>query len=219
MCSVPSMCSRMRPTARVASPRRRSCAERAVLLVRVGEHLVGMGDQTDQLAHRALHLGHLGDQPRRAGALGERDVEADVGAAVLLEVARPPAIRSTSSSRRSKSLGLAPLAGEQRRARSRSRPGGRGPTRPPRREARGSAPESGGSEATNVPPPRPRWATRSPDWVRVVSASRSVEREIRSSVASSRSGGSFAPGASRPSRIAVPSRSTVSSKVVGGRTG
>ena len=53
----------------------------------------------------------------------------------------------------------------------------------------------------------------------MVSAWRRVEREIRSSSASWRSGGSLLPGASSPMRIAVPSRSTVSSKVVGGRTG
>ena len=53
----------------------------------------------------------------------------------------------------------------------------------------------------------------------MVSAWRRVEREIRSSLANSRSAGSWLPGARSPTRIAVPSRSTVSSKVVGGRTG
>ena len=53
----------------------------------------------------------------------------------------------------------------------------------------------------------------------MVSAWRSVEREIRSWWARSRSAGSWDPGASRPSRMAVPRRSTVSSNVVGGDTG
>ncbi len=60
-----------------------------------------------------------------------------------------------------------------------------------------------------------RW----PLWTSVVSAWRSVEREMASWSARSRSGGSWLPGGSSPSRIAVPSRSTVSSKVVGGCTG
>ena len=42
---------------------------------------------------------------------------------------------------------------------------------------------------------------------------------MRSCPARSRSAGSRLPGARRPTRIAVPSRSTVSSKVVGVRTG
>ena len=70
-----------------------------------------------------------------------------------------------------------------------------------------------------MPPLRPRSETRCPLWTRVVSAWRRVEREILSSSASSRSGGRWLPGGSSPSRIAVPSRSTVSSKVLGGRTG
>ena len=48
---------------------------------------------------------------------------------------------------------------------------------------------------------------------------RRVEREIPSCSASSRSDGSRVPEPRMPSRIAVPSRSTVSSNVVGGCTG
>src|SRR4051812_24224250 len=48
---------------------------------------------------------------------------------------------------------------------------------------------------------------------------RSVEREMPSWEASSRSGGRRVPAPSRPSLIALPSRSTVSSNVVGGETG
>jgi hypothetical protein len=48
---------------------------------------------------------------------------------------------------------------------------------------------------------------------------RSVEREMSSWSANSRSEGSRVPGARMPRRMAVPSRSTVSSKVVSGATG
>src|SRR5688500_2805102 len=82
-----------------------------------------------------------------------------------------------------------------------------------------AASASGGCSATKVPPLRPLTETRCPLWTSVVSAWRRVEREIRNSPARSRSGGSRLPGTRRPRRIAVPSRSTVSSKVVGGRTG
>jgi hypothetical protein len=82
-----------------------------------------------------------------------------------------------------------------------------------------SASDSGGRSATKVPPLRPRSEVRCPLCTSVVSACRSVEREMPSSSASWRSGGSFVPGASSPVRIAVPSRSTVSSNVVGARTG
>ena len=78
---------------------------------------------------------------------------------------------------------------------------------------------SGGSAETNVPPPRPRTEASSPLCTRVVIAARSVERLIESWSASSRSGGRRVPGASTPTRIAVPSRATVSSKVLGGATG
>ena len=151
MCSVPSMCSRIRPTARVASPRRSRLHQRRVLGVRVGQHLLGVGDQRDQVAHRALDLGHLDHEPGRARRLGDADVEADVGAAVVLEVlglghlldqlvepvevARPPRARRRGSWRR-----------------SRPPPGARAPTTPPGRAARSRAPASGGASTTNVPP-------------------------------------------------------------------
>src|SRR5215218_7871189 len=85
--------------------------------------------------------------------------------------------------------------------------------------ARDGGSRGGGRSLTNVPPPRPRTACRWPLWARAVSAWRSVEREISSRVHSSRSAGSRAPGASKPSLIAVPSRSSVSSKAVWERTG
>ena len=77
----------------------------------------------------------------------------------------------------------------------------------------------GGDSATNVPPLRPRVANRWPLCTSAVSAWRSVEREIPSWRHSSRSAGSRAPGASRPSLIAVPSRSSVSSNAVCDCTG
>ncbi len=130
-----------------------------------------------------------------------------------------PAIFATSSSSRSNCASLAALGGQQRRP---------GLDRHPVVEHRpgalverlaGAARVSGGRSATKVPPVRPRCETRCPLWTSAVSACRRVEREIRSRRASSRSGGSLLPGASRPSRIALPSRSTVSSKVLAGRTG
>ena len=47
-----------------------------------------MGDYRDQPAHLALDLGHRLDQAWRAGGLGNADVEADVGEAVVLEILR-----------------------------------------------------------------------------------------------------------------------------------
>ena len=75
-----------------------------------------------------------------------------------------------------------------------------------------------GSE-TNVPPPRPRVANTWPLCVSAVSAWRSVERAMPSRAHSSRSAGRREPGGSSPSLIAVPRRSTVSSKAVCERTG
>src|SRR4051794_19199102 len=77
----------------------------------------------------------------------------------------------------------------------------------------------GGSSDTNVPPERPRTAIKCPDSVSVASAWRSVEREMHSCSASSRSGGSLAPAPSTPIRIAVPRRVTVSSYVLEASTG
>src|SRR4051794_329374 len=77
----------------------------------------------------------------------------------------------------------------------------------------------GGVSATNVPPDRPRIDVRCPLWTSVTIAWRSVEREMPSWLASSRSGGRRVPPESRPSLIALPRRSTVSSNVVGGETG
>ena len=83
--------------------------------------------------------------------------------------------------------------------------------------AEGGSAGGWGSE-TNVPPPRPRVANTWPLWLSAVSAWRSVERAIPSRAHSSRSAGSCEPGGSRPSLIAVPSRSTVSSNAVWERT-
>ena len=57
-----------------------------VLLVGAGEDLGRVGDQRDQVRHLALDVGHRAEEPRRAGGLGDADVEADVGAAVLAKV-------------------------------------------------------------------------------------------------------------------------------------
>ena len=118
--------------------------------------------------------------------------------------------RSSAVARSAASV-TAPISIARRRS-STSRQSGR--RRPP-----GLVSASGGSCTTNVPPPRPRTDVRCPDSTRVVIAWRSVEREIPSWSASSRSGGSRVPGPRIPRRIAVPRRSTVSSKVVGGWTG
>jgi hypothetical protein len=56
-----------------------------VLLVRADQHLLRMRDARDQVAHLPLHLGHGGHDPGRMGGLGHADVEADVGAPVLVE--------------------------------------------------------------------------------------------------------------------------------------
>ena len=94
--------------------------------------------------------------------------------------------------------GLAP-AGEQLARRAARRAAARR-RRTCRR--RGRAPRAGGRSGTSA-----------------VSAWRSVERAIPSCAHSSRSAGSRVPGASRPSLIAVPSRSSVSSNAVCERTG
>ena len=72
---------------------------------------------------------------------------------------------------------------------------------------------------TKVPPPRPRVAKTCPLCVSAMSAWRSVERAMPRRAHSSRSAGSREPGTSSPSLMAVPRRSTVSSKAVCERTG
>ena len=59
--------------------------EAPVLGVRAGEHLIGMRDAGNQVAHLPLHLGHGGHETRGMRGLREADVEAHVGAPVLLE--------------------------------------------------------------------------------------------------------------------------------------
>ena len=115
MCSVPRMCWRISEAAASESPARQQHDQLAVLLVGEGEHLLGMGDERDQVAHLALDLGHLGDQLRRAGGLGDADVEADVGAPVLLEVGRARHPLDPRLERREVG-GLGALGGEDRRA-------------------------------------------------------------------------------------------------------
>ena len=163
MCSVPSMCSRIIRTAR---RRRRGAAhdQAAVLVVGAGQDLGRVGDQRDQVAHLTLHVGHRAEQPRRPGGLGDADVEADVGAAVLLEVLG------------ARHLSPAPRAGRAaRRPCARPRASPPGLDRDPVVEHRPGAlverlagpPASGGCSATKVPPfgPAARPGGRSgPGW-------------------------------------------------------
>ena len=117
MCSVPSVCSRISRTARGPSSRRSALTIFAVLLVGAGEHLGRVRDQRDQVGHLRLHVGHRGDQARRAGRLGEADVEAQVGAAVLLEVLGLRRHRLDQLVEPVEPRRPGPLGGEQDRAR------------------------------------------------------------------------------------------------------
>ena len=219
MCSVPSMCSRIRPTARLASPRRSSRTSCAVLRVRVGEHLVRMGDQRDQVAHRALDLGHLGHEPRRAGGLGERRCGSGCRRAGTPRSRRPPpssrparrAGRSRRASARSQARIVAPVSIATRcsrtdHARLAERLGSPAPpaAAPRRRRCPRPAPAArpGARSASGSSAPRAGSSARS-----------AARRRARARAAA------CCRAPSRPSRIAVPSRSTVSSNVVGGRTG
>ena len=78
----PHRAARRRPLRSALTSRRCWSLERV-------EDLRRVGDQRDQVAHLALHVGHRADQARRARRLGDADVEADVGAPVVLEVSRP----------------------------------------------------------------------------------------------------------------------------------
>ena len=219
---MPSMCSRTRRTAWRESPLRDQPHQLAVLRVRVGEHLVGVSDQRDQLAHPPLHLGHLPHEPWRVGRLGEPDVEADVAAAVGLEVVAGVGHPLDQVVELPEVLGLRALAGEQHRPGLHRHPvvedrPGRIAQDVARRRCR----------------PRRAVAARRRTCRRCAPAGRPGARSGRASSAP-RAGSSgrcrarrracapreaSTPGASRPTRIAVPSRSTVSSNVVGGRTG
>ncbi len=67
---------------------------------------------------------------------------------------------------------------------------------------------------TQVPPPRPRLVSTSPESRRAAIASRNVLRLTPRRSASSRSGGSCSPCVNTPSRMAVASCSTVPSKTL-----
>ena len=105
------------------------------------------------------------------------------------------------------------------RRRARWRAGCRRPRASPRAPRATAAGWAAGARRRTCPPRRPRTACRCPLWTSAVSAWRSVEREMPSWAHRSRSAGRRAPGSSSPSRIAVPSRSSVSSKAVCDRTG
>ena len=175
-----------------------------MLGVGAGQHLLGMGDPRDQVAHLALDLGHLGDQPRRAGGLGERRCESGcrrAGTSSKSGRRRPSArpARRARRGRRSSARSAASIAEptsiatrwsstaqasrpsgspRARRAaagrRRRCRPSARGPTSGGPTGPASSAPGAG-SSARSAAPRRAR-----------------------------RSGGSLLPGARRPTRIAVP---------------
>ena len=134
MCSVPSVWSRISRTARGTSRRVSRRDQPAVLRVAAAEHLLGVGDPGQQVAHVALGLGHGGDQPRRARGLRDADVEARVQPAVLGEVLgrRHPLDRVVQPL---DVVGLCAFAGQDDGARSRRPRAPRAPPTPPRRAA------------------------------------------------------------------------------------
>ena len=157
-------------------------------------------------------------EPRHARGLGERDVEADVRAAVVVEVGG--VLHAVDALAHEREVVLGGALGGQRDRADLDRQAQVEDLAPVGAQApAGLLSASGGSWTTNVPPPRPRTDVRCPVCTSVVIAWRSVEREIPSWSASSRSGGRRVPGPRMPRRIAVPRRSTVSSNVVGGWTG
>ena len=85
--SVPCRCSRISRAARPRVAAREQRDQLRVLGVGALEHLGRVGDVADQLAHRALDLGHRRHEPRRAGGLGEAEVEEHVGLPEDREVA------------------------------------------------------------------------------------------------------------------------------------
>ena len=93
---------------------------------------------------------------------------------------------------RSGVLGLGSLGGERRDARLDREPGVAG-VAPVREQLSAPGGRRWRASATNVPPIRPRTATRWPDWTSAVSAWRSVERAIPSSSQRSRSAGRRRP--------------------------
>ena len=139
-----------------------------------------------------------------AGGLGEAEVEEHVGLAVDREVVDARASPSTCAAEPREVVGAGALGREHDDA-DLDRDRGSRAARATSASSTWLGLRRGGSgSATNQPPPRPRTATRCPLWVSAVSAWRSVEREMPICSARSRSGGSCAPGGSRPRRIAVP---------------
>ncbi len=219
---MPCRCSVIAPAARAASRSRTAATSRRCCSLEEREHLGRVGDVGDQVGHRALRLGH---RARPAAALPVALGQRRRGSA------RRPGGRPAKSSsvvhraRRRARRARSSAAGSARSAASTATPtstrqalvAGLAPAARARSSEGGSA--GGSGSATNVPPPRPRVARRWPLCASAVSAWRSVERAIPSRAHSSRSAGSRAPGGSSPSLIAVPSRSTVSSKAVCERTG
>ena len=185
---------------------------------RSAQDLLRVRDQRDQVAHLALDLRHRGHQARRCGCLRHPDVEADVGPAVVLEVSRPrPSSRPARRAGRAARRRPAPPPGSSRR--SRSRPDSRAPPRRRRRAAWRPPPPAGVARRRTCP-----------------RCGRDARRDGRSGPASSAPGeassarspadrrgrarrAACSPPGNRPRRMAVPSRSTVSSNAVGGRTG
>ena len=114
-----------------------------------------------------------------------------------------------------------PLGGQQRGARSRSRRGSRARRACPLVERLGAPARRQRRRLGHEGPAGHARAARRGARSGPASSAPGAGSSGRSAAAaaSSRSGGRRVPGASRPSRIAVPSRSTVSSNVVGGGTG
>ena len=135
------------------------------------------------------------DQPRAAGALGERDVEAHVALAVGRD--SPSSCRSISSARTASASHAAASArcGGEHGDADLERHAAVADLVPlaraiPRRAARPAA----AGRRRRCPPRRPRVACRCPVWPSAESACRRVERAMPSLRQSSRSAGSRVPG-------------------------
>ena len=168
-----------------------------MLLVGGVQHRGRVRDVRDQVRHLALRRGHRGDQPRAAGALGQPDVEAHVGAAVCRVVAELPVHRLDQRGERVKRLRIGTL-GRQHRHPDLERHAAVADLVPLAQQLSEGSSVGGWGSATNVPPRRPRVACRWPVWPSARSAWRSVERAIPSLRHSSRSAGSRVPGREQP---------------------